>query len=1523
MAKVKVVTNNLDYNLNREEFTDFPSQTIFSFGRFSITSNFDGRNPIDYTNVLNSFSNPITLETLDLNEIQSTIVEKKATSISLNLDKGNFNSFVRFGSAYEFLRTSIEEIIMKYPGSLFINNQATLNGNNTVFDFVYDSQQNVSTFKIVTGSSTVSYINNYFGIIYKDGNNINPDNNELRNLNNSFTDYVVWSNDTDSNGVIAPIIAFTGYSDSLNYMTVQTEGNPFDGITFTTNASIPFHIKPNSKKFEEFRQQLTDYQKYIISSRNDNDFIFEIKEPVLLDNGNIEFNNIKLVWPCSDGYNVDFSGISYRNFLDRLLRIGGKYDAIKTDLIARFLSPTSLKTYDLTEEGKITKLLRVYGWEFDQLRTFIDSLAYVNRVTYDKKNNAPDQIIANLAKLFGWKYFSLVNEPELVESLLTIDERENDLNDNLLPVEIDIELWRRIIMNTNYFWKTKGTREAIKSMFLLIGIPEPFINITEYVYTVSDKINPNQVTLQPMDFVSNSYPFDSDGYPIAPPETTTFYFQISGDTDSGQAYMDNFRYAGFNLERTVDNKKSWTEEGEIIRQHDSTIQYYQKDSKLVLNTKEVDIALDAARGIEEDVFDYLQDDYSVNSTGQTVPISYVNITTTYTDDSIEFPVGYDINLGNLEVRVNGLLLDAPSIDGVDDAFEADYSVTGSTIIIPKLPELSGGTNVIQLTYIDDDSSSPITGVTYTVTRIPIVVVGTTATITLPTKAMGDVQLTVEGIALTKKTAQFNADYYVDNSSTSDTVIVIHNPNVISYMNAKSEKYLQVAYINVEGNTSVEAKSEIHRVDSYNSSKFYFNSYANRFVYVLNHKIRNVENVKILIDGIALAPINDYVVNPNNQFELYLPRNIKFGSVISAYYLVGGDEYYETIINDIFGLGDIGDLSFMEFAELAQRKLINARTRKVITDFKGGWYPTLLKLYVEYLKRAELEDENPLQSNGYEFETVLNFLSKYNTFFEKFVNQLLSATIILRKSGLLVRNSMFTRQKFTYKRGVAYDYKYLNQTFGLASEGVQFNTVLNYLGDAGSMFMIPQQENILTPSLNTIIGSSTANSITNTGGNNIVMFDSTQFFGMEYKKFDDAVWQLSPDPPYDKSIYDAPFQPSTPFVNANSFTGHTITGLEPDTRYQYRAFIEINDVKTYGEIRDIDTLAMPIAKPSLETIQGSAARIATLEKPIMYIFAITGTGGNNIVRWEDADSYAVQWRSGTLGTWNVTPLNNTPLTGNSFTDITISGSTGLTPNTVYQYRSYMIVDGIEHFGQTRQITTLDYPFAKPDVTTGNAYDVTTSGMTISGNSVDDSNGSNVTQYGIIWTQNSLTGNNLDYSNKAGAVEVTGVPINGGLSGITHIITGLSENTQTWFRFYGKNSVGFGYGDVKIQLTDQPPIVTTRNLDITIIPTGSTGTFEIDGEFIIRDSNTLEIIDTILIPTLTSSYHNLIPNIQNSDYYIDASLIRLWNGTDYVQQAVMGYQWLYGIDELNPTYGSQSGTVTELYQVLKLIVSGGTI
>ena len=353
MAKVKVVNNNLDQNLNGSNFNNTASETIFSFGSFAVTSNFDGRKYIDYTNSLSSFVRPVTLETIGVSDVQSSIIYQYATNAVLNLDKSDLNTFIRFGSAYEFLRVAVENIITSYPGSLFMNSQSSRGGNITYFDYAYDLITNTSTFKIPTVCTV-----NTFGLVYNYGNVSLPNNNELKNINISYNKYVIWTSQAPDNNAYN-IIEFVGNASGRNYLTLKVEGNPFSMISGSTSSNVDFHIKPNNFIFEEFRALLNEYEKYIVSTRDGiKGFKFTLKDPTLLDNGSIVYTDTTLVWITSDNYNIDVSSPSYQKFLEILLTIGSKYDRIKTDLIARFLTPSSLKAYDLTEEGKNDQIIK-------------------------------------------------------------------------------------------------------------------------------------------------------------------------------------------------------------------------------------------------------------------------------------------------------------------------------------------------------------------------------------------------------------------------------------------------------------------------------------------------------------------------------------------------------------------------------------------------------------------------------------------------------------------------------------------------------------------------------------------------------------------------------------------------------------------------------------------------------------------------------------------------------------------------------------------------------------------------------------------------------------------------------------------------------------------------------------------------------------------------------------------------------------------------------------------------------------
>ena len=112
MALKKVTNRNQNNQLIGDNFTNVPSNTVFSLGDFRYESNFTGRQTTDYTNQLSSFVKPITLETLRLTSEQSDNLDILVNNATLNLDRSDLRSYNKFGSTSESLRVALKNILL-------------------------------------------------------------------------------------------------------------------------------------------------------------------------------------------------------------------------------------------------------------------------------------------------------------------------------------------------------------------------------------------------------------------------------------------------------------------------------------------------------------------------------------------------------------------------------------------------------------------------------------------------------------------------------------------------------------------------------------------------------------------------------------------------------------------------------------------------------------------------------------------------------------------------------------------------------------------------------------------------------------------------------------------------------------------------------------------------------------------------------------------------------------------------------------------------------------------------------------------------------------------------------------------------------------------------------------------------------------------------------------------------------------------------------------------------------------------
>lgn len=541
-AKKVVYNGNIEYrNFNPDlvglQLTSEGGTPLFTMGNFSITTNMDPKQNKNYN--IGGFSDFYSLDNLAPSaEMVQTLLTDNA-GVILNLDKSKLKYYALFGSLTEFVRVSLENIITKWPAALYVT-PFSVNGlgqstvSPTYQDYNYDIITNASTFKVNT-----SLLSNKFEINYlKNGTIADTFNetNDMRNLTVNYGSYVIFTDNVEYD-----VIGFTGSTDLTNdYIYFKVKGDVFSGAPST----LVYHIKPNKINEDLFFNGLNNFESYLLNRETLPKYKAVFNIPTTSEGGIVIYNDIELTWPVTDGYNIDFDGGGYVDYASQLVEIATNYDNNTSNLMNRFLVSESISAFDTTpvhlaEEHldtsgqKVNKTLNIYGRAFDDFNTYITSISFANVVTYNKQDNMPDKFLKNLAGVLGWDVVSSILENDLLTNYVKSSKSTYAGQAvGLTPVQADVELWRRIILNSPWIWKSKGARKSIEFLLKFIGTPKGLVEFNEYIY-IADKPIDIDLFLEVLELNGlntdlSLYPVDDDGYPKFLPDTDDMYFQGNG-----------------------------------------------------------------------------------------------------------------------------------------------------------------------------------------------------------------------------------------------------------------------------------------------------------------------------------------------------------------------------------------------------------------------------------------------------------------------------------------------------------------------------------------------------------------------------------------------------------------------------------------------------------------------------------------------------------------------------------------------------------------------------------------------------------------------------------------------------------------------------------------------------------------------------------------------------------------------------------------------------------------------------------
>lgn len=510
------------------------------------------------------FSTPYTLENLQIESIEeSKRLQAKEYGVYPNYDISNVTNFSLYGSLQKRFSASVNKIINFFPAAIQVDRLYTdYTTANTATNISYDAIDDETTFEI-----DVTRIKNPLDIDYS----VNSDRNiqlrpmavhPIRNMSRNYLKYSLFIGTGETEYKLSDFVA--SQSLSAGTITVTVQGNPLTGTT-TTESLL---IRPNKYETEViFSQDFDEVEQFLLNRLVSPKYTATFSVPREDNSGKFYNSAEKATWPIYGLWNIDIITEKFTVYLEKLNDIAIAMDSFRTNLISRFLISGTLKEFD-TGDQKLEKVLQIYGRSFDETKKFIDGLAYINSVNYLPKNDIPSELLKNLAQTLG---FDANNSPITNEDFLTsIFGTKNQSiypgqTRDKTPRELNYEYYRKIIINSGYLYKTKGTRQSIEFLMRMVGAPKALIEFNETIYMADGPINIQEFNeeynslsggtkleilpvLDPsttykikgvtftaftptsqtsfVDTNRNDYPIDSEGYPTNPTFTNNYFFEM-------------------------------------------------------------------------------------------------------------------------------------------------------------------------------------------------------------------------------------------------------------------------------------------------------------------------------------------------------------------------------------------------------------------------------------------------------------------------------------------------------------------------------------------------------------------------------------------------------------------------------------------------------------------------------------------------------------------------------------------------------------------------------------------------------------------------------------------------------------------------------------------------------------------------------------------------------------------------------------------------------------------------------------
>ena len=347
--------------------------------------------------------------------------------------------------------------------------------------------------------------------------NFNINLSEIQNW--SDTKYKSWGDLVSNNAAVSDMVVdkffsiilrnlkidYSNFSNFIKYSSAVHRVDNFKKKYVAAGGNITFAIR---KKFDPFEE-----------------WVYSFNE----NSGSLNYSHYKL-----DNSIKSLSAFNYDidDWYEGAHSSASLYDSQNTSKLS------SLIPFGIAADQKnddYVKFVDIVGHFFDIIWNAVREITSTTERQEHPDDGMPDNLLNTIATSYGWKLSDGYGDSLLYEYSLGVDSNNTPLTSSVTGSLYDAdpsvsgsvivkpksavryEIWRRIINNLPYIYKTKGTKESIKAILSCYGIPQQFLTVKEYggpIITASLSVHDNQFFVGGMlqNNTNNKVRFESSSY---------------------------------------------------------------------------------------------------------------------------------------------------------------------------------------------------------------------------------------------------------------------------------------------------------------------------------------------------------------------------------------------------------------------------------------------------------------------------------------------------------------------------------------------------------------------------------------------------------------------------------------------------------------------------------------------------------------------------------------------------------------------------------------------------------------------------------------------------------------------------------------------------------------------------------------------------------------------------------------------------------------------------------------------------